>query len=884
MSTASQNASGVGSVQYFSHRMKSMSTMNTNDESPANLHYTPPFDEYRYYESLFEEAVFESCIADDSGNENKIENSNGSIASDDDVTIPYSRANEFLSLSSIPPAKLKLIIAMSDHQKRNCLGKTEFFVAVRLIQLHQNGCKVTSLDLSVVDTDEDVELKPAFFEGVSGTMVPYPVTCPEPEAMTPLAGKGYVPEATSNEKSEEEHTELQEEKHMDAQQDDQEISAQPDTDSQFPSVHSQYDANWNSCAQLQRSASNASSLSCPSGTAGVSRDSPKVEKNVDAVPDVEEKTLEQPPSQPSNEINNDMASNTDTPVPLSVPHPKPLPELAKSVPSQDKENQSASNIEDIPKPKTHSVFSCVCCRRTEKVKRVYKKELDHVKRELANTMSNVDELWDEVSQLRHSLAESIAELGTRKGSNLQTHENLKMPQRSTNAQPENESKSVESGQFFGWGEGGRAPSPHDHVQGPIGSDVHFGNDSIAGSSLPPLNEDKVVDGASMMSSSSNSSYPSMGPKATESIHSAPDSRKNDQSRMAKVSNLRGILKGTKTQSEVYTPSNWTSRSVSGDSRRRSDPSLFEDDLGEFTNAHQMPPPQHNGMFRDQSPLPNDENHQLPPRRNSTMSSFYPPRVAPRGNLNDMRESVNPHIAPVRQHNGMFSNHQRRRSSDNSVEFVNLHQMPPQQHNGMYYNQSPSECSVEFVNPHQMPPQQQFAQDDFSSQSKSWDDQQSRSNSYEAPQQRPWYDPRNRGMHPPSRPTPNYSNRHMVMESYQRTAHMVMQSSQSVSSNQRMPNDSVPKTQKPRWSNGSNLFSLRNLRNSLSQNRSMRNYENNNNYPYRLIHPNGQAHPNGHIHPNVQIQGGEIVKRYHNIQEVEANYNKKRCNESWVGIV
>lgn len=73
----------------------------------------------------------------------------------------------FLSRSKLPVDVLKNIWNMADQNpKTNQLDKKKFFVAVRLIQLFQNGQKFPGSDLSKLP-DPSVVLRPPYFEGVT---------------------------------------------------------------------------------------------------------------------------------------------------------------------------------------------------------------------------------------------------------------------------------------------------------------------------------------------------------------------------------------------------------------------------------------------------------------------------------------------------------------------------------------------------------------------------------------------------------------------------------------------------------------------------------------------------------------------------------------------
>ena len=74
-------------------------------------------------------------------------------------------AVEFLSLSKLPVDLLKQIWTMADQPPSNTLDMGKFYVAVRLIQLFQNGKKPIDLALNIADGEPP--MRPPFFEGVN---------------------------------------------------------------------------------------------------------------------------------------------------------------------------------------------------------------------------------------------------------------------------------------------------------------------------------------------------------------------------------------------------------------------------------------------------------------------------------------------------------------------------------------------------------------------------------------------------------------------------------------------------------------------------------------------------------------------------------------------
>ena len=86
-------------------------------------------------------------------------------------SIGGGEAVQFFARSKLPVEVLKNIWTVADQPSTSALDLKKFAVAVRLIQLTQNGQKGQGPTLSVV---EGVILRPAFFEGVSGVSVPLP--------------------------------------------------------------------------------------------------------------------------------------------------------------------------------------------------------------------------------------------------------------------------------------------------------------------------------------------------------------------------------------------------------------------------------------------------------------------------------------------------------------------------------------------------------------------------------------------------------------------------------------------------------------------------------------------------------------------------------------
>ncbi len=78
-------------------------------------------------------------------------------------SIGGAQAVQFFSRSKLPVEVLKNVWTIADQPTTNYLDRPKFAVAVRLIQLIQNGVKGQGTDLRA---PEGVVLKPAFFEGV----------------------------------------------------------------------------------------------------------------------------------------------------------------------------------------------------------------------------------------------------------------------------------------------------------------------------------------------------------------------------------------------------------------------------------------------------------------------------------------------------------------------------------------------------------------------------------------------------------------------------------------------------------------------------------------------------------------------------------------------
>eukprot|EP00814_Leptocylindrus_danicus_P006418 CAMPEP_0116041446 /NCGR_PEP_ID=MMETSP0321-20121206/25061_1 /TAXON_ID=163516 /ORGANISM="Leptocylindrus danicus var. danicus, Strain B650" /LENGTH=877 /DNA_ID=CAMNT_0003521657 /DNA_START=162 /DNA_END=2792 /DNA_ORIENTATION=- len=122
----------------------------------AALTYTPTPQELPLYEALFQTA---------DGNQR------GSISG--------AEAVAFFSRSKLPVQALRQIWTLADSSKTNTLHRAEFFVAVRLIQLYQNGEKGEGADLQA---RAGVVLKPPVFENFT---MPQPTPTPVPVVQHP---------------------------------------------------------------------------------------------------------------------------------------------------------------------------------------------------------------------------------------------------------------------------------------------------------------------------------------------------------------------------------------------------------------------------------------------------------------------------------------------------------------------------------------------------------------------------------------------------------------------------------------------------------------------------------------------------------------------------
>lgn len=147
-------------------------------EVPATLSFTPPQNEKAYYEGLFHAATAGARRRGHSSDE---------IAR---AGISVNDASRFLALSGLPANHLQVMISTArsgggsssrgaGSNPLEMLSKADFFVAVRLVQLRQNHCRVTDLDLNAVRPEDGSEMKPPHFKGVSDVSVPLPGSAKE---------------------------------------------------------------------------------------------------------------------------------------------------------------------------------------------------------------------------------------------------------------------------------------------------------------------------------------------------------------------------------------------------------------------------------------------------------------------------------------------------------------------------------------------------------------------------------------------------------------------------------------------------------------------------------------------------------------------------------
>lgn len=126
------------------------------------FHYEPLEFERNYYHQLFDLAKANSSSVDD------------------DTIIPPKDAAKLFVTSGISPDRLRVIWNMAvlpatpyppGTKPPPAMNAGQFQVAVRLIQLYQNG--ITSKD-EWLRVPKEVQMAPAYFDGVSGVLVPMP--------------------------------------------------------------------------------------------------------------------------------------------------------------------------------------------------------------------------------------------------------------------------------------------------------------------------------------------------------------------------------------------------------------------------------------------------------------------------------------------------------------------------------------------------------------------------------------------------------------------------------------------------------------------------------------------------------------------------------------
>ncbi|KAG7364071.1 cytoskeletal-regulatory complex EF hand domain containing protein [Nitzschia inconspicua] len=136
----------------------------------ASISYTPEPHEQAYYGGLFRTADVKGT---------------GQIGG--------AEAVQFFARSKLPVDVLKNIWTVADQPSTSSLDPSKFAVALRLIQLTQNGQKGQGANLAVAP---GVQLRPVFFEGVSGVSVPMPPP-PPPTSGGPPPQQQQVPPTPS---------------------------------------------------------------------------------------------------------------------------------------------------------------------------------------------------------------------------------------------------------------------------------------------------------------------------------------------------------------------------------------------------------------------------------------------------------------------------------------------------------------------------------------------------------------------------------------------------------------------------------------------------------------------------------------------------------------
>jgi len=93
-----------------------------------------------------------------------------------------AEAVAFFTRSKLPMEQLKNIWTVADNPPTNALDRPKFAVAIRLLQLLQNGVKGQGSNLAAPPGSN---LRPVFLEGISGTVVPMPGAQPPQQQQQP---------------------------------------------------------------------------------------------------------------------------------------------------------------------------------------------------------------------------------------------------------------------------------------------------------------------------------------------------------------------------------------------------------------------------------------------------------------------------------------------------------------------------------------------------------------------------------------------------------------------------------------------------------------------------------------------------------------------------
>ncbi|KAL3758084.1 hypothetical protein ACHAWU_009288 [Discostella pseudostelligera] len=151
---------GDGELSHSSSLRRGAS--NSQPSTTFKFHYEPLEFERNYYHQLFDLAKANSSSVDD------------------DTIIPPKDAAKLFVTSGIPPDRLRVIWNMSvlpatpyppGTKPPPAMNAGQFQVAVRLIQLYQN--RITAKD-EWLRVPKEVQMAPAYFDGVSGVLVPMP--------------------------------------------------------------------------------------------------------------------------------------------------------------------------------------------------------------------------------------------------------------------------------------------------------------------------------------------------------------------------------------------------------------------------------------------------------------------------------------------------------------------------------------------------------------------------------------------------------------------------------------------------------------------------------------------------------------------------------------